>query len=147
MGGSASDYIYGGSARNTLSGSPGGSDELFDYGGDNGNGTSSMPALAASNDTYKGFTSGTGFDQVFDYGGTADRLDLRPLETSYVYFDALSYYSGSNDTLKIVINDNTSVTVHGHFTPVFQGQENGRMEQIIFSNETITSTAELNSLM
>ena len=81
---------------------------------------------------------------MYDYGGTADRLDLRPLETSDVYFDTIS---GEPESLKIVINDDTSVTVHGHFSPYYQGQENGRMEQIIFSNEVVTSAAELNSLM
>ena len=83
-----------------------------------------------------------------DFGGTADKLDLRPLESSNVYFGGFdSDGNGSNESLKIVINDTTSVTVFGHFSPAYPSQENGRMEQIIFSNETITSAAELNSLM
>ena len=53
--------------------------------------------------------------------------------------------NGSNESLRIVINNTTSARVYGHFSP-FNGV-NGRMEQIIFSNETITSAAELNSLM
>ena len=55
--------------------------------------------------------------------------------------------NGTNDALQIVINATTSVTVFGHFSPTLMGQKNGRMEQIIFSDETITSAAELNSLM
>lgn len=148
VGGSSSDDIRGGSTKNTYNGGPGGSDNFYDYGGDDGNAT--FPALAASDDTYKGFTSGTGHDYVVDYGGTADKLDLRPLESSSVYIDASSYdgnVSNGSETLKIVINDTTSVTVYGHFSPFVGGQENGRMEQIIFANETVTSAAELNSLM
>jgi hypothetical protein len=38
------------------------------------------------------------------------------------------------------------VDVRSHFNP-FGGQESGRIEQIIFANETISSAAELNSLM
>ena len=46
----------------------------------------------------------------------------------------------------IVINATSKVTVDGHFNRVL-GDENNRIEQIIFSDETITSAAELNSLM
>ncbi len=131
------------STKNTYSG---GSDELTDFGGWDGN--AAFPTLAASDDTYKGFTSGTGTDQVLDYGGTADKLDLGPLRSSEVYFDAYDFNnSGANDSLRIVINATTSVTIYGHFAPFDPGQENGRMEQIIFSNEIVTSAAELNSLM
>ncbi len=49
--------------------------------------------------------------------------------------------------MKIVINGKTSVSVFGHFSPSISTQENGRMEQIIFSNEIVTSAAELSSLM
>ncbi len=134
-----------GSASNTYKGGPGGNDDFFDYGGFDGSAT--FPALPASDDTYRGFTSGTGSDYVADYGGTADKLDLRPLESSDVYFDAYDYTGdGSNDSLEIVINATTRVTVEGHFNSVL-GDENSCMEQIVFSDETITSAAELNSLM
>jgi hypothetical protein len=49
--------------------------------------------------------------------------------------------------LKIVIDSTHQVYVIGHFAPVQGETEDGRMEQIIFSNETITSGAELRSLM
>lgn len=52
VGGSDTDILEGGSARNTYKGGPGGSDSLTDRGGDDG--SESFPALAASNDTYKG---------------------------------------------------------------------------------------------
>ncbi len=148
VGGSSSDDISGGSARNIYNGGPNGSDDFSDFGGDDGD--ANLPALAASDDTYKGFTSGTGNDFVIDYGGMADKLDLRPLETSHVYFDSFSAdgnATNGNESLKIVINHTTSVNVYGHFSPILSGQENGRMEQIIFSNEVVTSAAELNSLM
>jgi hypothetical protein len=145
VGGMGSDQLQGGSAKNTLSGGLGGNDELGDFGGTDGN--AAFPALAASSDTYTGFTLGTGHDKVIDYGGTADRLDLRPLESSEVYFSGLDVDgNGSNDSLMIVINDTTSVAVYGYFSPL-NGYVNGRMEQIIFSNEIVTSAAELNALM
>ena len=156
VGGSGADGISGGSASNTYEGGPGGSaDTLRDHGGDDGSGVGipTLPDLPASNDTYKGFTSSTGFDQVFDYGGAADKLDLRPLESSDVSFNRFDGDSnGSSESLRILISGTTRVDVYGHFAPV-EGTccvfplENGRMEQIIFSNETITSAAELNSLM
>ena len=148
MGGSSSDDISGGSARNTYNGDPNGSDDFSDFGGDDGD--ANLPALAASDDTYKGFTSGTGYDFVIDYWGTADKLDLRPLETSHVYFDSFSAdgkATNGNESLKKVINNPTSVNVYGHFSPILSGQENARIEQIIFSNQVVTSAAELNSLM
>ena len=148
VGGSASDFQQGGSAKNTYNGGPGGNDELLDLGGDDGGGPQSLPALAASDDTFKGFTSATGNDTVTDLGGTADKLDLRPLESSDVYVDAIDLSGdGTNDSLRIIINATTSVTVEGHLVPTDDDQENGRMEQIIFSNEVVTSAAELNSLM
>lgn len=47
----------------------------------------------------------------------------------------------------IVISDTTSASVRGHVAPYFLAQKNGRMEQIIFSDEVITSAAEARSLM
>jgi hypothetical protein len=45
------------------------------------------------------------------------------------------------------MNDTAIVVVADHFAPSQAGPKHGRTEQIIFSNETITSAAELNSLM
>ncbi len=149
-GGSDHDSLHGGSARNTLKGGPGGNDILTDLGGDDGSaaGIGGLPDLPASSDTYKGFTSGTGNDRVLDYGGTADKLDLRPLESSDVYFDAFDFdNSGANDSLRLVINATNQVEVVGHFAPVAGETDDGRMEQIVFSDETVTSAAELDSLM
>jgi hypothetical protein len=147
-GGAGGDSLTGGSAKNTLSGGPGGSDDLADYGGTDGN--AAFPALAASSDTYKGFTLGTGHDGIYDFGGTADKLDLRPLDSYDVSFfatDRDGNAANGNESLRIVINDTNSVTVTGHFSPISQAQENGRMEQIIFSNEVVTNAAQLNALM
>ena len=70
------------------------------------------------------------------------------MESSDVYFSRSDNDgNGSKESLRIIINDTTSVVVHGHFSPVTAGQESGRMEQIIFANEVVTSAAELNSLM
>jgi Ca2+-binding RTX toxin-like protein len=152
VGGSGPDNIVGGPARNTLSGGPGGHDILTDLGGVDGALASKpgQPDLPASDDTYKGFTSGTGNDEVRDIDGAADKLDLRPLESSEIYFDDTNLDgkpANGNESLKVIINDATSVVVAGYFSPAYEGQVSGRVEQIIFSNETVTSTAELNSLV
>lgn len=147
VGGFGNDHISGGSAKNTYSGGPGGSDNLADYGGWDGDAT--FPGLAASDDTYKGFTSGSGTDLVTDFGGTADRLDLRPLSSSDVYFDAFDTDKlGSDDSLRIFIDNGTEIQVIGHFSPSpGTGQENGTMEQIIFSDEVVTSASQTSALM
>jgi Ca2+-binding RTX toxin-like protein len=142
VGGMSNDFLRGGSAKNTLSGGFGGSDDLTDYGGDDGSGVGipSLPDLPASSDTYTGFTLGTGQDKVIDYGGTADRLDLRPLDSSEVNFSSEDLDgNGSNESLKIVLNDTTNnyVEVYGYYSP-WNGSVNGRMEQIIFSDQILT---------
>ncbi len=144
------DVITGGSASNTLSGGPGATDALTDYGGCSPTlDASCKSALPASNDTYLGFTSGPGgYDEVYDYGGTADRLDLRPLRSSEVQFDAFNFDGvAGNESLRVVIDPTHQVAVIGHFAPFAEEIEEGRIEQIIFSDEIVTSAAELNSLM
>ena len=149
--GALDDNIYGGPARNTYKGGPGGWDRYVDYGGCNPC-PSGLPALAASDDTYKSLTSGTGIDLVRDYGGTNDRLDLRPLESSDVYFEVSDADAdGTIDSLEIVVDDTSfyslnSVKIEGYLSPLSE-QQNGRIEQIIFSNETITSTSEAKALV
>jgi hypothetical protein len=89
---------------------PGGNlDLLTDFGGHPGGNVSSgsvggndLPALPASSDTYKGFTDRSVFVDVEDWGGTKDVLDLRPLESSDVDFEAFDKDSnGSAESLKI----------------------------------------------
>jgi hypothetical protein len=97
-------------------------------------------------------TSVTGIDLVWYYGGTNDRLDLRPLESSDVYFEVSDADAdGTIDSLEIVVDDTSfyslnSVKIEGYLSPL-SGQQNGRIEQIIFSNETITSTSEAKALV
>ena len=49
--------------------------------------------------------------------------------------------------MRIVIDSTHLLFVIGHFAPLQGEIEDGRMGQIIFSNEVVTSGAELNSLM
>lgn len=147
VGGRSNDIIHGGAGKNTYSGGPGGDDKLYDWGGWKDDGTYS--AQAVSDDVYRGFASGTGHDGVYDYGGSADRMDLRPLESSEVYFDAFDKSEdGIDDSLVIMVDDQTSVTIYGQLAPI-PGADygNGRIEQIVFSDETVASTAEVESLM
>ena len=150
VGSPAHDTITGGSASNTLSGGPGGDDYLRDMGGCSPTlAASCETALPASSDTYLGFTgSHSGTDFVWDYGGTADRLDLRPLRSSEVHFDTLNWdVIVGDESLKIVIDSTHVLFVIGHFAPFKGEMDDGRIEQIIFSDEVVTSGAELNSLM
>lgn len=143
------DTLVGGAGKNTYSGGPGGSDLIHDRGGWEGDST--FPVQAASDDTYKGFASSLGTDTVVDWGGAADRLDLRPLEASDVYLDAFDHDgSGADDSLRILTNSTSSVSVIGHFAaiPGLQLKNgSGRIEQIVFADETVTTTAELKALL
>jgi len=149
VGGIGFDTLEGGAGTNTYSGGSGGSDDLKDWGGWEGN--SQYVAQPVSNDTYRGFASGAGQDEVYDYAGTADRLDLRPLESSDVHLETLDHdgkATNGNESLRIVINDSTAVTVVGHFVPAVEDYTwNGRMEQIVFTNETVSGAAEVRALM
>ncbi len=147
VGGRSADIIYTGSAKNTLKGGAGGTDELRDYGG--WSGTVDRPALPASDDTYKGFAAGPGFDTIIDHGGTADVLDLRPWDSSDVYIDAFDADgSGQDDSLTISAGDR-GLYVYGHFAPLstLRQDENGTMEKIVFADETITGTSGVKALV
>jgi Haemolysin-type calcium binding protein related domain/RTX calcium-binding nonapeptide repeat (4 copies) len=149
VGGLSDDRLEGGAARNTYSGGPGGDDDMYDWGGWKADGTFSAQVI--SDDTYKGFASGTGHDRVFDYAGTVDRLDLRPLESSDVYFEAFDHdgnATNGEESLKLIVNEGTTVTVVGHFSPAIgDDMGDGRIEQFVFSDGTITSAAEVRSMM
>jgi Ca2+-binding RTX toxin-like protein len=149
VGGRSDDTIHGGAGKNTYSGGLGGDDKLYDWGGWKDDGT--FAAQAVSDDVYKGFASATGHDEVYDYAGAADRLDLRPLESSDVYIDAFDHdgaAANGHESLKIVVDDATSVSVVGYFAPAVEDDAgNGRIEQIVFSDETFTRAAEIRSLV
>ena len=95
------------------------------------------------------FAAGPGYDEVFDYGGEADVLDLRPWESSDVYLGGHDLDGdGPLDTLSVSAGDR-GVNVYGHFAPAPQlgFDESGTMEKIIFANETLTSASEAKALI
>jgi Ca2+-binding RTX toxin-like protein len=149
VGGAGFDTIQGAAGNNTYSGGPGGSDKLYDWGGWQDDGT--FPAQAVSDDTYKGFASATGHDEVRDYAGTADKLDLRPLESSDIHVEAVNHdgsAANGEESLRIVIDGSTTVVVVGHFAPAIEDDAgNGRIEQIVFADGTVSGGAEVRSLM
>ena len=107
-----------------------------------------MPGLPSSDDAYGGFAAGPGIDAVYDFGGAADVLDLRPWESSDVYVDAISVGTDDPnlDTLVVSAGDR-GVVVYGHFAPLaFHRDENGTMEKIVFADETITSASSVRAL-
>lgn len=151
-GGRGQDSIVGGSDRNTLQPGGGGYDDLRDFGGHN-DGPGGQPELPVSNDTFKGFESNTGTDSVWDWGGTADLVDLRPFGASEVYVDAvdLDGNGSTRESLQIVTGTSTQVLVLGHFGEFGDytsrtGQQ-GRIEQLLFSDGTFSGvgTAGINS--
>ena len=83
-----------------------------------------------------------------DYGGTSDILDLRPWESSDVHFEASNADGAdpSNDSLYISAGDR-AVLVWGQLAPIADQDENGKMEKIIFADETITSASKVRTLM
>jgi Ca2+-binding RTX toxin-like protein len=128
----STDEIRGGKEDNTLQPGPGGNDQLIDMGGCTPEADTSAEcptALAASNDTYKGFRRGSVL--VKDYGGTADSVDLRPLSSEDVTFeqDEGDFYihTGPNESVRL-----------------YRAAETGfdavrfRIEKIVFSDITLT---------
>lgn len=82
-----------------------------------------------------------------DYGGSAVRLDLRPLRSTQVSlarFGSDASTADGEETLTVTLNDTTKVYVFGHFAPLEGasqesfGQEDGRMEKIVFSDKVVT---------
>ena len=91
-----------------------------------------------------------------DYGGRSDVLDLRPLRSTdvpFARFGSDASTANGDETLIITLNDTTQVYVAGHLAPLENasqeslGQENGRMEKIVFSDRVVTGTAGAQSLM
>ena len=137
------DTIMTGGGSHTLQPGSGSTDFLWDFGGyDDGPGGN--PDIAASNDVYKGFADNTGSDEVGDHGGASDVLDMRPFSTEDVYIAPYDFDGDERDeSLQIVTGFSSQVFVVGHFAPYFDGQENGRMERIIFADQTITDSSAL----
>jgi hypothetical protein len=144
------DLIVGGGGKNILQPGGGGFDSLRDVGGWN-DGPEGRPEIPVSNDVYKGFASNTGTDFVIDYGGNGDVLDLRPFSTEEIYFDAIDTDDdGATETLQIVMSTTTQVLILGQFAdvPGLPGGANfhGRIETIIFTDETIKDIGTLQAL-
>jgi hypothetical protein len=139
------DVIQGGGRKNILQPGGGTADFFYDRGGWN-DGAEGFPEVPASNDIYKGFTSNTGSDVIRDWGGTKDVLDMRPFSIEDVYVDAIDFDgSGTEESLQIVTSLTTQVVVVGQFGDNNDLQAitnfHGRIETIIFADETITDTS------
>ncbi len=143
---SSYDITFTGAGANTLSPGGGATDLLHDYGGWN-DGAGGHPGLAASNDTYKGLTANTGTIAVYDWGGTADVLDLRPFSTDDVYLDAINTDGDAElESLLVTIDASRGIVVVGHFgehsnyTSDWGGQQ-GRVEKLLFADEMISGAS------
>jgi hypothetical protein len=135
---STDDYIMTGGAANTLRPGPGtGGAALIDYGG----GTISGTSYPASSDTYTGFaTGGYGEVEITDHGGTADKLVL-PFASTDAYFEAQGGDGDpAMDDLYIATSNTDGVYIYGQLEP--NGNVKGRIEQIVFTDETITIGTE-----
>jgi Ca2+-binding RTX toxin-like protein len=132
VGSSGSDNIRGGKESNTLMPGPGGDDSLGDYGGCAPVCAVSGASIPASDDTYKGFKSGS--SSVIDFGGTKDVVDLTPLASYDAYFEV------SGQSLVIYISGTDKVTISGYFT------SRHRIERIVFSDTTITGVEQAQTM-
>jgi hypothetical protein len=137
------DSINGGRGKNVLQPGGGESDLLLDFGGhDDGEGE--LPPIPVSNDIYKGFESNSGIDQIFDYGGQDDVLDMRPFESSDVSLTAFDFDNDpeTEESLEIETSPTTSVVILGQFgeyepfTTDFG--YHGHIEKLIFNDVTYT---------
>jgi hypothetical protein len=136
------DIIATGGGAHTLQPGGGGYDNLFDFGGYN-EGPGGNPTIAASNDVFKGFADNTGDDYVLDWGGSADVLDMRPFATDDVYIAPLDFDAGGVESLQIVTGPSSQVLILGHFSPYGGSSQDGRMERIVFADQTITDSSAL----
>jgi hypothetical protein len=124
----------------------GGSDLLLDFGGHDDR-EGELPPIPVSNDIYKGFESNSGIDQIFDYGGQDDVLDMRPFAFEDVTLTAFDFDNDptTDESLEIATPENTSVVVLGQFgeyepfTTHFG--YHGQIETIIFADRKITETS------
>jgi Ca2+-binding RTX toxin-like protein len=139
------DDIRTAEATNTLRPGPGtGGAFLTDFGGCPSNYCAT--ARPVSSDTYSGFAaSGYGTVIIEDWGGTLDKLIL-PFASTDVYFEA---YNQDNDQaaegLLLLTSDTDTVNIDGQLEPTFLGdgvQQKGHIEQIQFTDETITIGSE-----
>lgn len=148
-GGANSDALYGGGFTNTLKPGGGATNWLYDYGGNNGSivGNVGLPDLPASSDTYKGFgaaPSGAN-TQVYDWGGTADKL-VFPGESSDYYVDAVNLDGNAttNESLQVFNpTNNSGVYVVGHFGEFGNltslHSQHGQIEQLVFADGTFST--------
>jgi hypothetical protein len=147
VGGALGDSLFGGGGPNVLQPGGGDYDVLRDYGGWKDEG--GFPDIPASNDTYKGFAHNTGSDEISDWGGTGDVLDMRPFSTEDVYLDTVNMGGpdAAEESLQIVTGATSQVLVLGQFSPYWNGQTNGnpqgRIEKLIFADATITDIQTL----
>ncbi len=135
---SSFDNIYTGGAANTLRPGPGtGGAFLSDLGG----GTFGGASIPASSDTYAGFAaSGYGNVVIEDWAGTADKLVL-PFASTDAYFEAHQADSDAPpEDLLIATSATDSVYIFAQLEPT--GNIKGHIEQIVFSDETITIGSE-----
>jgi hypothetical protein len=128
VGTSGDDHIRGGKESNTLQPGPNSvfnEDILVDWGGCSSTQCLASGPLPASNDTYKGFKSGTNY--IEDFGGNADTLDLSQIASYEAHFefsgDMLVIYAGSIGN---------QIQIDHYTTPQF------RIERIVFSDTTVT---------
>jgi Ca2+-binding RTX toxin-like protein len=87
-GGTGNDQIDGGDGNDLMTGSAGFDKFWGELGNDSYEGGPNNDIMydqsTSSNDTYFGFQGPSGYDQVYDYGGTGDILDLSTLYRSQV---------------------------------------------------------------
>jgi hypothetical protein len=137
-GSSGDDNIGTGGANNTLRPGPGtGGAVLTDFGGF----SSPNGSAPASSDTYTGFSaSGYGSVSIEDWGGAADKLVL-PFASTDAYFQASSGDSDpAAENLRIFTSATDVVFIRGQLEP--DGAQKGHIEQIQFTDETITIGSE-----
>jgi Ca2+-binding RTX toxin-like protein len=140
-GSSRFDSIVTGGATNTLRPGPGaGGAQFLDRGGCPST-VCTVAAVPVSSDTYSGLSaSGYGQVSIIDWGGTADKLYL-PFSSTDAYFEADNGDGDlAMDDLFIATSDTDSVYIVGQLEP--NGSQKGRIEQIVFTDETITIGTE-----
>ena len=143
VGGDGDDALAGGERDNTYHPGGGSYDVVTDYGGYDPN-EGGMRPLRPSDDAYIGLAGHGGGVYVYDFGGTADRLDFRPLKRKDVTLTAVDLdNSGTAESLRAATGETTAVYVVGHFGPYRDLGPHGRVERLVFADRTITAPKSL----
>ncbi len=144
---STNDTLRGGGGKNTIDTGGGGDEDLADFGGWDDPQDPRYDILP-SDDTYTGIAKNEGSVFVSDWGGSGDKVDLRPLNISQTMRIPIDLdQDGDADSLLIDPVSGPSVVLVGHVAavdgnPLYASTGyRGRIETIVYQDGAVHADA------